>query len=424
MSVRLFHPMVASFIQQVARSLHEAGQLDRFVTSIRRNPGSRGQRALCAAARLAGLDLERDLARRVITEIPPAKVESHPWGEVLRVAVARLSHGDARPHDFVWERVEGAFDRLVARGLHPGLSGVYGFEFSSLATFTRAQALGIPIAYDLPSLEPGFVQKLLEAEADKFPELDTPFHRWVSEREPGRIARRRAEFNAARVVLANSTLTRDSYAAAGLDTAKVRIAHLGSPPCIDRDLALQGGGRSGEPLSLVWAGTFSVRKGAHYLMDAWRQHDLGRHARLKIFGFVSLPDRVMRPLPEGVELAGARPQAELLAELHRADALMFPTLCDGFGMVVTEAWSRGVPVITTRMAGAADLLRPGENGLIIEAASVDAIARAVTWCHEQRDRLRAMREAALATAASWQWPDYRRRHAAVLREAGLFSPAA
>lgn len=424
MSVRLFHPMVANFIQQVARSLHEAGQLDRYVTSIRSNPASAGQRALCAAARLAGLDLERDLARRVITEIPFEKVESHPWGEALRVAVARFSRGDARAHDYVWERVEGAFDRMVARGLHPGLSGVYGFEYSSLATFTRAQALGIPIAYDLPSLEPGFVQRLLETEAAKFPELDTPFHRWVAEREPGRIARRRAEFSAAHIVLANSTLTRDSYTAAGLDTGKVRVLHLAAPPCVDRDLALQGGGRPEEPLALVWAGTFNVRKGAHYLMEAWRQGRLGRLARLRIFGSVVLPDHVMQPLPEGVELRGSVPRQELLAELHRADALLFPTLCDGFGMVVTEAWSRGVPVITTRMAGASDLLRPGENGLLLDAASPDAIVRTVEWCHGHRAELRAMREAALATAAGWQWSDYRRRHAAILREAGLFSSTA
>ncbi len=423
MAVRLFHPMAANFIQQVARSLHEAGQLDRYCTSIRAHPGSRGQRALCTAARWAGFDLERDLARRAITELPLELVESRPWGEAVRVAVARLLRGDGRAHDWVWERAEQAFDCAVARRLHPGLSGVYGYEFSSLATFTRARALGLPVAYDLTSLEPGFVQHLLEVEAARFPELNTPFLRWVAAREPDRLRRRRAEFQAASVVLANSQLTRDSYAAAGLDTSRVRVLHCGSPPCADRDVALSGGGPPQSPLALVWAGTFSVRKGAHYLLDAWRQHRLGRHARLQIFGSVALPDRVMHPLPEGVEIFGSVPRQELLARLGRADALLFPTLCDGFGLVVAEAWSRGVPVITTRRAGAADLLRAQENGLLIEAANPAAIAAGVEWCLAHRPELRAMREAALATAAGWQWSDYRRQHAAVLRAAGLFSPA-
>jgi hypothetical protein len=34
-----------------------------------------------------------------------------------------------------------------------------------------------------------------------------------------------------------------------------------------------------------------------------------------------------------------------------------------------------------------------------------------------------MREAALATAAGWQWSDYRRTLSAVLRQAGLYGPA-
>jgi glycosyltransferase involved in cell wall biosynthesis len=127
-------------------------------------------------------------------------------------------------------------------------------------------------------------------------------------------------------------------------------------------------------------------------------------------------------VPEGIEFAGAVPHSELLAALHRADALIFPTLCDGFGMVVTEAWSRGVPVITTAAAGAADLLRPQRNGLLIPAGEAGAIAHALEWCLAHRAELRAMREAALATAAGWQWSDYRARLAAVLRAAGLFFP--
>src|SRR5262249_26474359 len=100
--------------------------------------------------------------------------------------------------------------------------------------------------------------------------------------------------------------------------------------------------------------------------------------------------------------------SRLMAEYHAADALVFPTLCDGFGMVVSEAWSRGTPVITTDRAGASDLLRPGYNGLLIPAADAAAIGGAVERCLSHRRELRAMREAAQATAANWHWSDYRR----------------
>jgi glycosyltransferase involved in cell wall biosynthesis len=98
----------------------------------------------------------------------------------------------------------------------------------------------------------------------------------------------------------------------------------------------------------------------------------------------------------------------LFAALDRADVLVFPTLSDGFGMVVTEAFSRGLPVITTNQAGASDLLDHGRNGLIIEAGDSAAIAGALKWCLDNRAALAAMREPALETAKGWQWSDYRR----------------
>lgn len=421
MSVRIFHPMVAPFVQHAARALDEAGQLERYITSIRYDSDSLAQRALFSAGKLVGLDLEREFRRRTVSAVPLSKVVSRPWGELLRVAVARVDR-DGRALDYVWERAEQAFDHAVARSLHPSLTGVYAFEYSSLATITRARALGLPVAYDVPAPEPRFVQSLLDRETEKFPELVTPWHEWTAAREEMRIARRHAEFQRASLVIAASRFTRDSFAPAGLDTSKVRIVPYGAPPVVARELALSGGTNNG-PLELVWAGTFSVRKGAHYLLEAWHQHNLGRHARLRVYGSVALPDRIVKPVPDGIEFAGAVPHTELMAALHRADALIFPTLCDGFGMVVTEAWSRGVPVITTTAAGAADLLRAEHNGVLIPAADTEAIARSVEWCLNNRPQLRAMREPALATAAAWQWSDYRSQLAAVLRAGGLFGSA-
>ena len=422
MSVRLFHPSVANFVQQVARSLHEAGQLERFVTTVRDEPGSLRQHVVSSAGRMLGRDLSVQFRRRAITEIPLALVESHPWRELARLATAALDR-DGRATDWVWEKSELSFDRLVARRLTSDLGAVYGFEHSSLATFQRARELGLPVIYDLPAPESQFVHALLDAELDRFPELRTAYHRHTARREGRRLARRRAEWHAADLILVNSRFTRDSYAQAGLDCSRVHVAPLGSPVPVSREAALSAPPNTSGRLSLIWAGTFSVRKGAHYLLDAWREGGLGRHTRLRVFGSIGLPDRVLHPLPEGIELLGSVPRSELLEHYRQADALIFPTLCDGFGLVATEAWSRGVPVITTDRAGAADLLRPGTNGLIIKAGDARAIVQVVEWCQAHRPELRAMRETALATAATWQWSDYRTLHASILRNAGLFGPA-
>ncbi|HEX3728834.1 MAG TPA: glycosyltransferase family 4 protein [Opitutaceae bacterium] len=407
MSLLISHPSVAPFVQQAARAFLEAGQLDRFITSVRYDPASAAQRWACRTARACGFDLEAQLRRRAVTELPSEKVESHPWGEILRLASGRFDRS-GRVTDAVWARTEPAFDRMVARRVRASHAAVYGFEYCSLATFERARALGVRTVYDMPAPEPRFVQGILDREIAGFPELHTPYHRYTAAREEKRIGRRRAEWQAASLVIAASNFTRESFARAGLAVDRVRIVPYGAPEPAAISDATAGGSREPEPLRLLWAGTFGVRKGAHYLIEAWRRGGLGRHARLRVFGSVGLPERVLQPAPEGVEFLGSIPRSRLMEEYRAADALIFPTLCDGFGMVASEAWSRGTPVITTDRAGAADLLRPGYNGLLIPAASADAIGGAIEWCLGHRRELRAMREAAHATAANWQWSDYRR----------------
>ena len=58
-----------------------------------------------------------------------------------------------------------------------------------------------------------------------------------------------------------------------------------------------------------------------------------------------------------------------------ADAFVFPTVYDPFGLVITEAMASGLPVITSRAAGASELITSGADGLLTdEAWDADAIA--------------------------------------------------
>jgi glycosyltransferase involved in cell wall biosynthesis len=421
MSILVFQTSVAPHVQQAARAIFEAGQLERFITSVRDNPGSLLQRAASSLGRMLGRDFPAQFRRRAVTEIPLEKVESHPLGEWLRIG-AMAADRSGRLGDLVWERTERSFDRMVARRLSASLSAVYGFEHSSQYTFERARSIGLRTVYDVPAPETYFVHRLMEAEMERFPELTPLDYRQTKVHEERRIARRRAEWNLSDLILVNSKFTRESYERAGLSCENVRVANLGAPPPVSIDVCAAAGSSDG-PTTFIWAGTFGIRKGAHYLLDAWRAGNFGRRARLRVYGAVALPDRVVNPLPEGVELCGSIPRAQLYEQYMSADALVFPTLCDGFGMVATEAWSRGLPVITTDRAGVVDLLRPGRNGLLVRAGDVASLRESIDWCISNRPALRAMREDCIATAAGWQWSDYRTQHAGFLRAAGMFGKA-
>jgi UDP-glucose:(heptosyl)LPS alpha-1,3-glucosyltransferase len=58
------------------------------------------------------------------------------------------------------------------------------------------------------------------------------------------------------------------------------------------------------------------------------------------------------------------PSSDVGWPLAAADLLVLPTQYEPFGLVIVEALAAGVPVITTRLAGASEAVRPGRTGLL------------------------------------------------------------
>jgi glycosyltransferase involved in cell wall biosynthesis len=78
-----------------------------------------------------------------------------------------------------------------------------------------------------------------------------------------------------------------------------------------------------------------------------------------------------------VSVLDAMPSEQLARRLGGFGVLVFPTRYEGFGLVVVEAMRGGLAVVTTPTGAGADVVRNGENGLIVPIGSVDATATAV-----------------------------------------------
>lgn len=389
------------FTEQAFQAFKEAGRNPIFCTTLTPD----GHDVAARLLRMAGTK------RRRLGLVASHELRTNPWREVVRMGFGRLCR-DEMWNDGVFHWMRDGFDAWVARQMRPPVRMVYGYETECLQTFKAAKAAGIHTVLDLPSREHDFVEDLLWEEFGKFPGLLTRGRRHFRELQPGRTARRHEEFRLADVVVANSTLTATSWAVAGLDASKIHVVPLGAPE--PEPVGLTGGSNGHGPLRLICAGTFSILKGAHYLLRAWENWSPGAAAQLDVFGTVRLPQELLASVPPGVTLRGAIHRKQLLEKFLDADLLIFPTLSDGFGLVVTEALSRGLPVLTTRQAGAADLIRDRENGLIVESRDSSQLEAALDWSLTHREELRAMRGEALRTAQACQWADYRRNLRAAL----------
>jgi glycosyltransferase involved in cell wall biosynthesis len=76
-----------------------------------------------------------------------------------------------------------------------------------------------------------------------------------------------------------------------------------------------------------------------------------------------------------VVFAGALPDEELRAMYGLADAFVHPAPWEGFGLVVVEAWTHGVPVIVSQGSGVAELVDHGVNGYLVRPGSSADLAQ-------------------------------------------------
>jgi glycosyltransferase involved in cell wall biosynthesis len=386
--------------QQAARAFHERGALRAFVTGLAFSERTLRRLRGCVSERII-----KEMWRRAITEVPADLLVTYPWLDAARTLLSK-SIRDPIYGDMAWDALSHRFDHLVGRRHLDALDAVHAFEYTAKFTFEQAEHHGVARILALPSTDSKEFEEIKNREESRFPELQSRRHRYFAERFARRYERRCAEIALADVIVANSEITRRSHIRAGADPEKIVAVPLAAPPGLDR--ATKYALDITRPLLVVWAGSVIVRKGAHYFFDAWRALNAAKGAKAQVYGSIGVPDWILRPLPNGLELMGSVPQQHLFAAFERADVLVFPTLADGFGSVVTEAFSRGLPVITTDRAGASELVEHGRNGLIIPAADSVALANALRWCLDNRQALYEMRFRALETARRWQWCDYRR----------------
>ena len=97
---------------------------------------------------------------------------------------------------------------------------------------------------------------------------------------------------------------------------------------------------------------------------------------------------------------------EVLAEMAAHDVFVFPSLFEGFGLVLLEAMAMGLPIITTAHTAGPDLITDGVEGFIVPIRSSSGIAEKLELLRSDPDRRLAMSESARARAAEFNWEQY------------------
>jgi phosphatidylinositol alpha-mannosyltransferase len=108
---------------------------------------------------------------------------------------------------------------------------------------------------------------------------------------------------------------------------------------------------------------------------------------------------------EGIDVAGRVTEAQKWRLLGEADLLCAPSLgAESFGMVLTEAFAAGTPVIASDIAGYRDVVSDQTDGILVPPGDATALAKAINSLASDPQRRENMAQNARERAKRFSWP--------------------
>ncbi|MGQ7310890.1 glycosyltransferase family 4 protein [Microbacterium arabinogalactanolyticum] len=157
---------------------------------------------------------------------------------------------------------------------------------------------------------------------------------------------------------------------------------------------------------LVAVGRLGRMKGFDLLIDAFAALEKGK---LEIVGDGPEREALQQQisalgLDDRVRLLGERDAAGVAERIAAATAVVVPSRSESFGIVALEAWRGGAPLVMTSRGGAAEFIRDGEDGLLVDPEDAEALTdvlRRMLSDAPLRDRFA---EAGLDRVKAFSWP--------------------
>lgn len=380
----------------VPRMLQAAGQLDRLCTDICAVKGLPRLLGIIPPA-LRPAPIKR-LLGRVPRDIPRSRIVAFTeFGRDYARRRARARSPAQATAAHLWAG-KTFCDRIIRSGIGEA-AGVYAFNSAGLELMLHARDRGLRTVLEQTIAPMQFECDLMRTEQQRFPgwQGSSPENDLAAEF----IAREKAEWAEADLVVCGSEFVRDSIARCGGDSTRCAVVPYG----VDASFEVPWRPRSRGPLRVLTVGEIGLRKGSPYVLEAARS--LGKHAQFRMVGSLKASPAAQQDLRAHVEITGPVPRAEILKHYAWADVFLLPSICEGSATVTYEALACGLPVITTPNTGS--IVRDGVDGFVVPIADSTAIAASLETFVSAPGRLVSFSTNALLRAKEGSLAAYARR---------------
>lgn len=214
--------------------------------------------------------------------------------------------------------------------------------------------------------------------------------------------------HAAHVVVTSAATKRLLVADFAVRPERVTIAEPGTDPA-----ARAMPSPAGQPLTLLSVGSIVPRKGYDVLVAAlaalvhlpWTLEIVGADDRAPDTAGALRRQIRAAGLDGRITIRSGLSDAEVAAAYHRADLFVLPSLFEGYGMVLAEAWARGLPIVCTTGGAAAETV-PDAVALKVAPGQAGDLGAAIAYLVGNAAARKARADAAWASAATLpRWAD-------------------
>ena len=286
------------------------------------------------------------------------------------------------------------FDKLASRKIDKADIFV-GWASFSLHSFKKAEKAGMIKILDEGSSHIIYRRDIVKEEYDKFginPELP---HQKLVEKEL-------REYEEANYIVVSSLFAKRTFLEKGIPERK--IIHV--PYGVDLS-AFKQIPKNDNIFRVVFVGGMSLRKGVHYLLQAFSELNLP-NAELLLVGSINNEIKPFFKKHEGrFRWVGHIPQRELYRYHSQGSVFVLNSIEDGFGQVIIQAMVCGLPVIATENTGGPDIIRDGKDGFIIPIRDIEALKNKILYLYQNKEICKIMGQSAKERVSKgFTWDDY------------------
>lgn len=392
-------PVLRPDVREYTRAIRECGALRHMVGGTIYHETGYLSRAIRELDRIAGTTVyRRTEARRVNTEALPRQLTASIYFELLSRVSSRLRL--ARGGSFAVDAIFAKVDSIAAKVIDANVELVVGQEDCCLSSFAAAHRVGAKTLYDLPIPYHTELERGMTAEETLFPSVCLQ-NEGVETFAAPRKRRKVAELAVADHVLVASKYVQSSLQSAGIPLSRITRIPYG---CDD--------GRPFVPYSdrkpiVLYVGHLSLRKGTPRLLRVWKKLGAHRTHTLRLIGKQYLQPSFLAEFSGIYEHIPNMPRSELWKHYCAAQLFVFPSACDGFGLVLNEALSCGTPIIASSNTGAPGFITDGVEGVTYEHGDDEALATHLEQMLSTPTRTAEMGRAAYEFAQVNGWLKYR-----------------